>query len=280
MAKRTKSKRSKNGESGVIVIDKEKKLTFKSEDEVYEHFKERIIILEEEFKSHRTESDIDFKKFVEFDSLLEKTLSRPDEVWEDSESLPGETMRYYLLLTEAHLAKPIFYVAIAYIGDRRPTFVYLHFPTIDENLLNWYRRGTKILDRAEKFGLSAAQEDALSDGDELAQGLFEAMLKIRSEKDLSLSEFSNYLDYREVTLENPDEIWRYTDSQGRVLVNFIKEFTRDELPVFYIVVTLEENLSESHFLLFSFPTRDVSLVDRYRHGESLHTEEFVREESH
>lgn len=32
--------------------------------------------------------------------------------------------------------------------------------------------------------------------------------------------------------------------------------------------------------MFSFPTNDESLVDRYRHGENLHAEEVVQESSH
>ena len=80
-------------------------------------------------------------------------------------------------------------------------------------------------------------------------------------------------------LEDADEIWRSSDSLGNVLVSFIKEFG-DEEEFSYIVVTVEDAPSGSHALLFSFPTRDRGLVDRYRHGENLQAEEVVQESSH
>ena len=48
----------------------------------------------------------------------------------------------------------------------------------------------------------------------------------------------------------------------------------------YVVVTIEDTPSSSHALLFSFPTGDKNLLDRYRHGENLQAEEVVQEASH
>ena len=68
---------------------------------------------------------------------------------------------------------------------------------------------------------------------------------------------------------------------GNVLVSFIREFP-DEADggIHYIVVTIEDMPSNSHALLFSFPTKDENLVGRYRHGENLQAEEVVQEASH
>ena len=130
--------------------------------------------------------------------------------------------------------------------------------------------------------MGAVEGDSLSEGDELAVGLYRAMLKLRSESDIKESEFVNYSDLREDTIEEADEIWRAQGISGQVLVHFIREFTEaeEEDPQYYIVVTVEEGSSNSHALLFSFPTRDISLVDRYRHGENLQAEEVVQEASH
>ncbi|NQZ19758.1 MAG: peptidase, partial [Bdellovibrionales bacterium] len=38
--------------------------------------------------------------------------------------------------------------------------------------------------------------------------------------------------------------------------------------------------TNSHALLFSFPTSDETLVDRYRHGENLQADEVIQESSH
>jgi hypothetical protein len=127
--------------------------------------------------------------------------------------------------------------------------------------------------------MGAIDGDALHEGDDLATGLYKAMLLLRSDKDIPEDEFIDYADCREETLEDADEIWRSGDSTGNVLVSFIKEFSEED-EFYYVVVTVEDAPSGSHALLFSFPTRDKGLVDRYRHGENLQAEEVVQESSH
>src|SRR5690606_6007801 len=136
----------------------------------------------------------------------------------------------------------------------------------------------RLTDRA---ALGAIDGDALREGDDFARGLYHAMLKVRADSDIKEDKFKRFAHLREDTIEQPDEIWRSNDSMGNVLVSFIKEFP-DETPgnVYYIVVTLEDMPSNSHALLFSFPTIDEALVGRYRHGENLQAEEVVQEASH
>ena len=80
--------------------------------------------------------------------------------------------------------------------------------------------------------------------------------------------------------QDADEIWRTNDTMGNILVSFIKDFSDHDRGLTYIVVTVEDTPSNSHALLFSFPTKDSALADRYRHGESLHADEVVQESSH
>ena len=95
--------------------------------------------------------------------------------------------------------------------------------------------------------MGAIDGDALHEGDDLATGLYKAMLLLRSDKDLNEDEFANYADCREETLEDADEIWRAGDSLGNVLVSFIKEFNEEE-DFYYVVVTVEDAPSGSHAL--------------------------------
>ena len=62
---------------------------------------------------------------------------------------------------------------------------------------------------------------------------------------------------------------------------FIKEFNDMGVEdLHYIVVTEEDAEAQVNSLLFSFPTNDISLVDRYRQGENLEAEEVATESSH
>jgi len=259
-----------------IVIDENAGLIFENEEELYAHFANEIQFLEKEFFSIRKDDDIREFEFNEYDDQLEKLLDDPDEVWEDRETLTGPRMFIYIRTFESGVQ----HVAACYLTESTPSFVYLHFPTRDGDLVEKYRRGQLVFQRSHSdIHPGAIDGDALHEGDELADGLYKAMLLLRSDKDIAENEFQTYAECREATLEEADEIWRSSDSLGNVLVSFIKEFGEDD-EFSYIVVTVEDTPSGSHALLFSFPTRDKGLVDRYRHGENLQAEEVVQESSH
>jgi len=265
-----------------IVIDEAQGLVFASEEELYSHFNAEIEGLEREFFSLRDPSDISEADFSKFEKNLTTLLEDPDEVWEDHETLKGQVVIIYIRAMSSEESSPLYHVAACYLTDDIPSFVYLHFPTSDAQLVEKYRRGTMIYDRSQRdVPIGAMDGDALSEGEELAVGLYNAMLKLRSEKDIPEEQFPEYFAYREESLEEADEIWRSSDSMSNTLVTFIKEVHNDDGDdFFYIVVTVEDSVSNSHALLFSFPSRDRSLVDRYRHGENLQAEEVVQEASH
>jgi hypothetical protein len=148
------------------------------------------------------------------------------------------------------------------------------------DLVNKYRRGDSVFSpETRDICMGAIEGDSLYENDPLAVGLYSAMMMLRNTNDIPETQFLKYEDLRESTLEEADEIWRSADSTGNVLVSFIKEMGEDE-ELYYIAVTLEDAPSGSHALLFSFPTTDKGLVDRYRHGENLQAEEVVQESSH
>lgn len=265
-----------------IVIDESRGLIFETEDELYDHFLPQIQTLEKEYFSLRANNDINEKDFEEYESLLNLVLDDPDEIWEDATTIHGFKVRAYVGHFHTEENESVYYVALAYVTGDVPSFIYLHFPSRDITLVDQFRRGQLLYDRVIKEVENGAVEgDALTEGDELAVGLYKAMMTLRSDKDIPESNFKDYEAFREVAIEEPDEIWRSTDLSGNILVTFIKDFGDDEMPdVHYVVVTIEDTPSSSHALLFSFPTSDTNLVDRYRHGENLQAEEVVQEGSH
>ncbi len=269
-----------------IVIDPQAGLVFKSEDELFEFFSKEIQLLEGEYFKYRSKTDLPVEALSDFDENLSIVLEDPDEIWEDTETLKDDYVWFYIkkFVDEKGVAPDRYHVAACYLTQDVPSFVYLHFPTQDLKMVNRFRRHEKIYDRETYDApLGAIDGDALNEGDELAVGLYKAMMLLRSEIDLLEDNFVEYHELREPTIEEPDEIWRNTDSFGNTLVSFIREYP-DELgegqSLWYVVVTLEDSPSNSHALMFSFPTRDSHLVDRYRHGENLHAEEVVQESSH
>ncbi|MGE4132853.1 MAG: PBECR2 nuclease fold domain-containing protein [Bdellovibrionales bacterium] len=267
---------SKKREIEPIIIDEEHGLVFDSENDLYSHFEREIQVLEQEFFSLRGKADIHEGEFKKYDKHLDRLLDDPDEVWEDTTTLGDQRMFIYI----RRFDNGLFHVAACYLTESTPSFVYLHFPTMDDKLVERYRRGQIVFQRTSAdVPMGAIDGDALHEADELAVGLYKAMLLLRSQRDIPEEDFLHFSDSREITLEDADEIWRSGDSTGNVLVSFIKEFNEDT-DFWYIVVTVEDAPSNSHALLFSFPTTDKSLVDRYRHGENLQAEEVVQESSH
>jgi hypothetical protein len=268
---------SKKKTTDPIVIDEAHGLVFKTENELYSHFEGEIQILEKEFFELREDDDINEAEFQNYDDQLERLLEDPDEVWEDSATLKGQRIFIYIRRFDHN----VHHVAACYLAESTPSFVYLHFPTNDQDLVGRYRRGQIAFQRGDSGGpLGSIEGDALHEGDDLATGLYKAMLLLRGDRDIPEDEFQDYGDFREEALEDADEIWRSGDSLGNVLVSFIKEFSDENEDFYYVVVTVEDAPSSSHALLFSFPTRDKGLVDRYRHGENLQAEEVVQESSH
>lgn len=266
-----------------IVIDEERGLVFSSEEELYDHFLPQIQALEKEYYEARSENDIQEGDFGKYEELLNYVLDDPDEIWEDATTIHGMKVRSYVAHYMAEDSEEsVYYVALAYTTNDVPSFVYLHFPSRDLNLVDRFRRGNLIYDRVLKeVEKGAIEGDALSEGDDLAVGLYRAMLTVRSEKDIPESDFKKFEHLREPTIEEADEIWRTVDLSGNILVTFIKEFPDEGIQdLHYVVVTIEDTPSSSHALLFSFPTADTSLLERYRHGESLHADEVIQEASH
>jgi hypothetical protein len=270
------SRSTRKKQADPIIIDESEGLVFASEHELYAHFQNEIQHLEREFFEVRSDVDIKENDFSKYDGQLEKLLDDPDEVYEDSITLKTQRVFVYIRL----FSSDVYHVAVCYLTDSTPSFVYLHFPTRNAKLVEHYRRGQLVFERTSgDVPVGAIDGDALHESDDLAIGLYRAMLLLRSDKDIAEDDFHQFAECREETLEDADEIWRSSDSLGNVLVSFIKEFG-DEEEFFYIVVTVEDAPSGSHALLFSFPTHDKGLVDRYRHGENLQAEEVVQESSH
>lgn len=263
------------------MIDSEAGLVFDNEKELIEYFSPQIKYFEEEYKKRRQPTDLDEDEVKNLENELEETLDSPAEIWHDDKTFKEFPVFYFVRPIEELQG---FHVAVTYVSsDDEPTFIFLHFVTRHLDTLEGFRKGDLVYDKAfEEVGFGAIEGDTISEGDPLAMGLFLAMLKVRGEKDIPFEKFQQLgIECREETIEHADEIWRSSDLHGNVLVTFIKEFPEHEIPdLWYVAITAEDQNSAVHSLLFSFPSNDENLLDRYRHGENLQADEVVQESSH
>lgn len=288
MAKKMKTqsrgiKKKSADQKELIVIDEKGGLIFESEAALFGYFNPFIEQFEKEYQSRRHDSDFSDDEQIELEHYLEITLDEPDEVWQDSDKTKEFPVYYFIRRIEEE-GESFRYIAVACLNQEEeyPTFVFSHFPTRDSQMVAAYQKGEPVYDKnVESAQTGSIDGDAIAEGDPVAVGLYLSMMKVRSEKDIPESEFKKFSDLREQTIEDADEIWKKTDINGNILVTFIKDFTDHELgDIHYLVVTQEDESAAVHALLYSFPTNDLSLVDRYRQGENLQAEEVSQESAH
>lgn len=271
-------------EKELIIIDEKQGLIFENDKTLFGYFSVPIKEYETRFKdNYDARNDFSILEHQEKETLLEETLDDPDEIWMDDTTF--EDLIIHTFVKKFETVQQVFeYVAVVYLNveENYPTFVFIHFPSKDENLLEAFRQNEIVFHKKlEAIQFAAIDGDSLLEGDYLAIGLLESMLKIRGEKDIPTDKFKDFTECRESTIDSPDEIWRKVDSTGHILVTFIKEFSDMGVEdLHYIVVTEEDTEAQVNSLLFSFPTNDTSLVDRYRQGENLEAEEVATESSH
>lgn len=281
-ASKVKLKRPKSKEKEKIVIDADLGLVFDSEKDMLSYFEPTINKLVKQYKSFQDSNEIPVESVTNLEELLNICLDDPDEVWMLPD-LDDKTPSIFSFIRH-HVEQEIFHVVLTHVDNQdEVTFVYFQFLTRDPKIVEKYRVGRMVFDQSLteiEFGM--IEGDALSEGDPLAVGLFHAMLKLRSDQDISKEMFQELgMECRDRTIQEADEIWKSQDSSGHVLVTFIREFHDHAIKdLFYIVVTQQELGSGVHALLFSFPTKDEALVERYRHGENLQANEVAQESSH
>ncbi len=279
-----KTTKKKFQDKELIIVDEAKGLIFENEKTLYGYFSNVIKTLEDKYlKNYDFKNDLSRDEMADLEYWLESTLDDPDEIWANSEIF-DDTPVYTLIKEGQDGEKNFSYVAVVYLDseEKYPTFVFLHFATRNPDLAEAFREKEIIYHKKlESVQFAALEGDSLLEGDYLAIGLLESMIKLRSEKDIPTDQFKKYAEFRDETINSPDEIWRQVSSEGHVLVNFIKEIEEaSDKDLHYVVVTEEEPDTQVHSLLFSFPTTDIQLLERYRQGENLEAEEVSTESSH
>ncbi len=265
-----------------IIVDSDLGLVFKSEDEMLKHFAPLVSKFEAEYQAKNDTHEVDLNQISNLETILNDTLDAPDEVWKDDSSGVGSAPVFIFIRKLIDLKAT--HVVLAHVTQSdEPRFIYYQLISANPLVIEGYRKGDLVYDQIlEQLEYAMIDGDALSEGDFMAVGLFKSMVTLRSDQDIANDKFISYgLKFREATIQEADEIWRSLDSSGNVLVTFIKECQGEGGAEFhYVVVTQQEADTGVHVLLFSFPTHDEHLLDRYRLGENLHAEEVEQESSH
>lgn len=278
---------------------------FCSEDCIATYFGPEIERLEKEYFRKISASDLSAPEREALAHLRWITLQEPDEVWREK-TLSGDH-RYTLISEFQPGAKKIWSVCICLFLRGEPSFLFLAFPTRNAAMAATYRRGERIEwkrqqrprtdadasasepssgkvpgarvlyqdeDSPEKIE-AYEQSSAERSSDRLAEAWTEGETYLaqvnqeRREDDVPPDEFALYEACMEETLQEPDEVWslQMGGEESAKLYHFIRHYPEETPGVWYVIVARETDKDEEIEILDAFPTRDASLVDRYRRGE-------------
>lgn len=270
----------------VLFVEKEIGRCFCSEDCIREYFQPTVELMQEELGKVRSQGDFTEAEASRMAQYRLLTLQDPDEVWlEDTDS--GER-RFTFISHFRHGDEPFSYVVVCLTIDGEPSFIFLNFPTRDQELVTAYRRGRdlRVNDevREEEEGLevalpvappplAAAAEPvrkAMSDPDSLSE--WERLYaEARQPGDVPVEDFAMFAEYVEPTIDDPEEIWSFRDDEGNPWVTFIANYSEEEggPSAFRMIVVCQPTKEEGKRALdvvFAFPTLDAALAQRFRRG--------------
>lgn len=226
--------------------------------------------------------------------LVERALKHPTHVYEVENKL-GESL-YAIHYRHKREQQNCWLISLCLISDGTVSFIMLITATENENLRKAFMIGEEVKDinqllspdvslNVEKrendhgadltsFQNIEVSSETLEAAEQKKSELLAKLLENRLASDIPYESFHLYEDFTAETLENPDEIYKYTDSQGDELLTYLKAHEQSGIPFFYFVICLnlgDQYTEQGQALLpiLSFPSLDGELSRIFRAGEKI-----------
>lgn len=276
-----------NDAERILFVEKEVGRCFCTEECIHEYFLPTVDFMKEDLAKLRSSNDFteeDSEKLQHYQFL---TLEDPDEVWMD-ERESGE--RHFTFISYFRHGEDQFkYVVVCLTLTGDPSYVFLSFPSRDEDLIDNYRKGTdlKIQEDLTADPIVAQMEQAgaqmeqiadvhfISDGAtgfesalEDSASLLEYLKQARHPEDIAVEDHSKFNVFIDHVLDEPDEIWMHEDAQKNRICTFSSRFFDESVGGFEMVVITRLNPSNVNAIdvVLAFPTIDANLSQKFKRG--------------
>lgn len=272
-----------------LFVEEDLARVFCSEECITDFFAPEIDKLEKQYwrrlepYTHQELGDSEREKLTDLRWIV---LQEPDEVWRQK-TKEGEN-RYTLISKFEPAGTPVWCICICLYLRGEPSFLYIAFATGVPQLVEQYRKGSRVkvkptqakstaisadANESEEASPETARVDGLAGEWTPGESLRAQWAAERRADDIPVEQFESYQSSLEETLQKPDEVWGL-DVSGEHLFHFIKRFSGAD-GFWYVVVARDQEedgeatpSDEAHLeLLEAFPTVDPHLVDQYRKGE-------------
>jgi hypothetical protein len=259
-------RRALNTDEKIVYVEESANRYFCSEKCIRTYYDPMAEYYRQQMMGIRDPHDISEADFGDYESYAPLCLSNPDEEWVDTTEF-GETITFFLSNFTNEGGKFTYVVACFCLEDE-PTYILLSFPTRDKKLAEEFRRGEKVERKEEDDDVGEPEVSPVLAEDFLARqgnAIEEEMLRHREPDDIPQKEFEEYVHLVDQTIENPDEVWELQDEGDNPILTLISQ--HEENLHYVVICTFESNEGqESWRVIYSFPTRDPALVQRYRRG--------------
>lgn len=275
----------------VLFVELELGRCFCAEECIKDYFEPRVAQMNEEFDKVHLGSDISKQSFSKYLHYRILTLQDPDEVWMHQTETGDKLYSYIANFKEGENSFTYVVICLALQGD--PSFIFMSFPTRDENLIDEYRKGEDLKIEYEHHlsRSKAAQTDESSVGsiidvevdnseldnrDKVLDSALECeelreSIQERMPGDISKEDYSKFNVFIEKTIDDPDEIWRFKNKENPgelciFLSKFEVEGEQGQPLDFAMAVITRMNKNNELEIVYSCPTIDGALIQKFRRG--------------
>lgn len=261
-----------------LFVEEEIGRIFCSESCIAAYFTPEISRLEKEYFRRLSPSDLGTEEKEKLAHLRWMTLQEPDEVWREK-TLSGD-YRYTLISEYQPESRSIWSVCICLFLRGEPSFLFMAFQTKNAAMVAAYRKGERVewegnqnpdaTSMSENYAgqRSSGVVDGLADAWTVEETQRAQVTQKRRHDDVPMSDFVLYESCVDETLEAPDEVWSLKGLEDSIyqVYHFMRYYPKEKHGIWYVVIARETEDAGQIEILDAFPTRDSSLVDRYRKG--------------
>lgn len=222
----------------------------------------------------------EIQHFAEEAHHVNETLYYPDEVWELENSY-GEAIYSHIKKHKDAHNNDFYMVILCLTYNSKPSFIINNVVTKSRDIKRVYQIGKRVNTRT---GLINPQLQKIIEMRDLGEVISEIIdkkrsyflkmiLKIKSRNDYGPELFSYYEKNLKQTLETPDEVYKFKDSEGDTIFCYIKglkEKNKKESYYYYVLcLDVDPNscdTMESVHPVLAFPSKSVDIYNEFQKG--------------
>ena len=245
---------------------------FCSDKCIMDFYRPFLEVLEQEEGEFRKQLNIEnedpFLEITSSQNYLQQALKRPQEIWVSTNDL--EQSFYTHILKVQHKKQSLYFILICSYVEGEPAFVFYRMATGHMELVKKYRRDDVYKGESTSQVAAKVPTEVFEAVEFKKSNLLAEMLTGRSPHDIALEDFSNYEQFFQETLEDPDEVFERNDDEGDSIHTYIKSFKLGDESFFYVVVGLFFEGEESMIIpIISFPSVDKKMYPQYAVGNKI-----------